>query len=772
MEKSLINASLSTESLTFLRGGSPATFEVIVNNDSEQFANFQLEISAPGENRNSNYSWYKLSPEIAAAQPHGSSTQFQVSIIDTPIPGFVGIVNLTIKVFSPQLRQQRRLLLRLKIEPDGSATVLKVELPVRDFQVYPHNTVDIPVRVRNLGQQTVNVALRFLDIDPLWLIGGIERRLLIDPGSEAEVTYQCQPPSVVLCPSRNYPFTVKATGHNSLEGKGEANLEVLPIGFVEFSVKPVKQKIPTKGKLWIDWKSDTATFELRFKNTSNLKQQVNIILQGRDWRQCTFEIIPQDADISIGSITKVLLNVKTKRPVIGMGKNLLLEAKTELFDQRLGSTDPATKILELEVAPIIPLWLQLAILALLAALLALLLQPTPVSHLSFVNSVRLNGDVSSVASASDDCNLRRWRVDTNLFGVNLEPLEDYISSPIVCIENKKPQKQGLFAIVPSRARTLQFRPESNDILATGLDNNIIQIWNVRTRKMLQQLGTGKNEIGGQVFDLAYKKNSTKLFSGHSSGEVRVWSAPRNNSNFQQNPEKVIDLQELQKNQLKLGSFQVRALSLSPDEKTLAIAGSFRRFLLWHWEPSQTGKQLQKFSLGLQKFENKEKLEGNTGQDSYVYGLAFAPTSPGSNTEILATSDSSGLIAIWDLRQCKPNQNPSSTNKIVENKIVELDCPLIHSWKGIEEGKSEAIRSLKFAQEESDRLLVSGGDDGRVMAWYLTEEYKLDKAKSAYGKQIYQSPKKINSIDVKTNKQGGIVIVSGDDDFQVKLHRLK
>lgn len=749
MEKSLINASLSTENLTFRRGGSPAIFEVTVNNDSEQFANFQLEISAPGENRNSEYSWYQLSPEVAAAQPHGSSTQFQVSIIDTPIPGFVGIVNLTVKIFSPQLRQQRRLLLRLKIESDGGVTVLRVELPVRDFQVYPRNTVDIPVRVRNLGQQTVNVTLHFLNIDPLWLIGGIERRLSVDPGGEAEVIYQCQPPSVVLCPSRNYPFTVKATGHNSLEGKGEANLEVLPIGFVEFTVTPTKQKIPTKGRWWKNWKSNQTTFELGFKNASNLRQQVNVLLQGRDWRKCTFGINPQDADINIGSTTNVLLDVKTKRPIIGIGKNLLLEAKAELFDQRLGGTDPATKILELEVAPIIPLWLQLAILALLVALLALLLKPTSVSHMSFVNSVRLSGDVLSVVSASDDCTLRRWKINTNLLSVNLEPEGDYTDSLTVC--TKTHQKKGLLAIpTPNNpVRTLRFMPENNDRFAAGFDNSIIQIWNVRTRKMMQQLGDDKDKTGDKVFDLVYKKDSKKLFSGHGSGKVRLWSAPDNNSNFQDTPQ-VLDVRSLQKN---LPDFQIRALSLSPDEETLVIAGQFKRFLLWRWNEPQNS------SLRLQKFEGK--VEGDTGDSTYIYGLAFAAT---KGAEILATSDSDGLIAIRNLHQCKTKQNSSSINP-----IVELDCPLIDSWKGVKEVKG-AIRSLGFSGE-NDRLLVSGGDDGRVIAWSLTEEHKLDRAKAAEGQLIYQSPKQINSIDVKTTKEGTI-IVSGGEDFQVKLHRLK
>lgn len=102
----MISASLSTQSLIFRPTQPPASFEVTVNNDSDRFANFQLEIEAAGEKRSSEYRWYRLEPEVAAAQPPGSSTKFQVFIFNTPISGFVGTVNLTVKVFSPQLGQE------------------------------------------------------------------------------------------------------------------------------------------------------------------------------------------------------------------------------------------------------------------------------------------------------------------------------------------------------------------------------------------------------------------------------------------------------------------------------------------------------------------------------------------------------------------------------------------------------------------------------------------------------------------------------------------
>ena len=720
MEKSVINASLSTQNLTFRPGDTPVAFEVTVNNDSDRFVNFQIEIAAAGETRNTGYRWYRLEPEVAAAKPPGSSTIFQVFIFNTPIAGFVGTVNLMVKIFSPQLAQQSRLVLRLKIERDNRPTHLSVELPVREFQVYPRNSVDIPVRVRNLGQQPTDVVLRFTGVDPSWLVGSAERRLSLDPGGLAEATFQCQPPSVVQAPSQNYPFTI------------------------DFTTIEKHLKIPSKSAWLPDWKSDTASFELLFKNASNLNQQINVQVQGRDWRKCSFKKLPEIANLHLGETSKVILDVKTKRPWVGIGKTLLLEAKSELSDQRLGSTDPATQTLEVKTLPIIPLWLQLAAIALLAALLALILQPRDVMHTRSVNSVRFSGIGLSVVSGSDDCTLRLWRIGAD----SLDPDDTvrYAGQPVACDQPQQPK--GLMAITDDAVQVLRFMPLQNDRAAVGLDNGVIELRDVPSGAKISQLQDLKDPKakGDRVFDLAFTSNSLNLFSGYGSGKVRVWSRPAPNSDFLPEPQ-VIDVQST----LKLSGFQVRALNLSPDAKTLVIAGNFKRFILWQWNPIQSGKQFPGLSV-----QSLEKLDPLVGHEDYIWGLAFVPNSA---EKILATSDSAGFITIWNLNQCQTIKNPNPLEK-----VNELNCSPLDRWPA----SKTSVRSLAFSDDGG--LLVSGGDDGRVIVWYLTPEHKLDKTKAAEGKTIYQSSKKINSIDLKTNQ--GTMIVSGSEDFQVKLHRIK
>lgn len=740
MEHNSINASLSTQSLTFRPGTNPASFTVTVNNDSSQFASFQVDITAAGEQRNTEYRWYKLEPELAATKPPGSSTEFQVFILNTPIPGFVGAVDLKVRIFSPQLGQERRLMLRLIIERDNQPTVLSVELPVRAFQVYPRNTLDVPVRVRNLSQQTTNATLRFVGVDSSWLNGNVERQFPLEPGGYAEVTFQCQPPSVVQSPSQNYPFTIEATSNNGYPASAAGNIEVLPVGFVEFHVTQNCQKIPSQSAWLPKLKSDTAAFELVFKNASNLYQEVNVNVQGRDWRKCTYNTIPETANLHLGETSQVILNVKTNRPWLGIGKTLLLEAKADLLDQRLGTTDPATQTLELESLPIIPLWLQLAILGLIALLLALLLMRSPVMHTRTVNSVAFSGNALLALSGSDDCTLRLWDIKNR---ESLQPADKYNQRPVACDRRQEPQ--GLLAITDDAVQVSRFMPVENNRVAIGLDNGVIELRDVPSgeeTEKLQDLQDPKAR-GDRVFDLAFTKNSLYLFSGYGSGKLRLWSRTSVNNKFQVQPA-VINLQT----QLNLSGFQIRALTLSPDDQTLVIAGNFKRFLLGSWNPNQVDNKQQNLSV-----QTLAKIDARTGNTDYVWGVDFAPN---STAKILATSDSAGYITIWNLSQCQTVKNAT------QNTIPEVDCPPIDSWQVM---SKTPVRTLKFSDDGN--LLVSGGDDGRVIAWYLTSEYKLDRTKAATGQTIYQSPKGIRSVDLQNN-----MILSGDENHQVKLHRIK
>lgn len=97
---------------------------------------------------------------------------------------------------------------------------------------------------------------------------------------------------------------------------------------------------------------------------------------------------------------------------------------------------------------------------------------------------------------------------------------------------------------------------------------------------------------------------------------------------------------------------------------------------------------------------------------------------------------------------------------------QVSCAALRDrWQAAE----SPVRSLSFSLT-SPLQLVSAGDDGRLAAWLLTSEGKLDRT-AVNGRKIYQGSKEINNIALAENNHG-VMVVSGGDDFQVRLHRLK
>ena len=176
-------------------------------------------------------------------------------------------------------------------------------------------------------------------------------------------------------------------------------------------------------------------------------------------------------------------------------------------------------------------------------------------------------------------------------------------------------------------------------------------------------------------------------------------------------------------------------------------------------------------LSYPKLLSLKEPSGTQGQNDYIWSLAPFPEDP----RLLATSDSDGYITIWDLNQCQ-DINPS--RKLNEHEPIEQKCEPHDHWRASEKSV-RSIAGLDIVNSNRSRQLVSAGDDGRLVVWPLTVDNKLDRQKTSAkeqgiytGQEIYKSDNKLNSIDMRKNNQTGeIMIVSGGDDFKVKLHRL-
>ncbi len=269
MKTNLITTEISTTELTFKPGESAVSFEINAINYSDRFASFQVEVLAAGTDENLAPNWYILSPEICTKKPPGDSTQFLVKIIDSPLPGFVGQMNLTVRVFSIELQEETRQLLRLNILEGSGGSWLKINPSCPGISSLPLQQIKIPVQVYNPSSQPANAVLKLTGINPTWLIE--EQQLIQIPSRfRVDAVFWCQIPDIIQTKSQVQPFTITATITNGLSRQITGNLLILPQGIVEFRCFPQERRIPNRRRFF--WRSDPVIFHIEIKNYSNISQ--------------------------------------------------------------------------------------------------------------------------------------------------------------------------------------------------------------------------------------------------------------------------------------------------------------------------------------------------------------------------------------------------------------------------------------------------------------------------------------------------------------------
>jgi WD40 repeat protein len=726
MATTVINTIVSTKELHFQPGGVPASFEVTVVNGSDRFASFQLELVAAGAAADRNGDWYSISPTASSKKPPGAATRFQVSILDTPVPGFVGMMNIRVRVFSMELPDETREILRLVVERGTGLIALQLELPVKQFQINPGSRIEVPVRVYNPGQLLSNALLTEKAIDPRWLPLSTERRLQVPPGKSVETTFTYQPPFGAVAPSQAYPFTLEATHNNGPASRVSGTLEVMPMGFVEFTATPKQRVIPSKLQ-WKFWQSPPVTYNLEAKNASNLPQEATLELAGENSPECDLTLVPETSAIAPEETVEFLLTARKKRPWFGRHRKLLLEL-TGIWSDRRVDTRNERHTLELVVKPVLPLWLQLLGGLFLLYLLWWLSWLNPrnpfFGHDEPVNTVKFNGVGERLISGSNDQTIIEWNI-SGFFNPIVNPelrkfpnkgnrLWRRVTHPFQNRTNC--QSPGCTDLVAEKAvRVLQYRPVNNNWVATGLENGEIHLWNL-TENRPDPLQSFVYQKDDRVFALEFTQDSRALFSGHGSGAVLQWDLKEG-----ERPDSTLGARAPN---LKQFNFAVYALKfVGNDDRTLAVAGQLNQLVLWNWR------------------ENTEAVvpyrEG--GKDDYINSLDTAEFNP----HLLATADTQGYITLWNMQPCLNGG---------------ADCQRIEQWQDGHNG--QPVRSV--ALSENGCYLVSGGDDGRVMLWPLN----IDGSRAGpQGEPIMGAKNKnFNSVDIK-EVDDHLAIAAGSDDYQ-------
>ncbi len=721
-----MNTEVSTKELTLEPGQSPATFEVLVINTSDRFASFQLQMFAAGVEstqtlgvkENNPFDWYTVTPDISTKKPPGDQTQFQVTVVRSPIPGFIGLVNLTVKVFSLELGSEDRHILRLHVTKSGSESPFKLDLPHNPIQTFPNTEVEIPVRLYNTSPKVIAVALSCLSPQRDWFM--LETQTLTLASNQwTDTALRCRVPEFTA--AQDYPFTLKVTSSNETPAQIQGTIEVLPIGIVQFGARPKSHCLP-QSRPWIpQWWTPPAVYELEFTNQSNLPQQAKAEIlkyrrqEDRQLRQLS--ILPEQVNLERGETQTLELIANAQRPWLGPGRTERIEVSGQSMplgaDQELSVWDETknqenphiylkdpVQSLELKLLPVIPRWLQLLLAFLILGLLWWLwyFQVRLNYHTGPINSVEFNGLGNRVISASNDQTLRGWRV-----------------------KEKRIHPMGLLGDLGKAGRTNRYRPVNNNRVAVGLENGEIQIWDLlsRSKQPARSLSYRRDD---RVMDLVFTKDSQFLFSAHGSGLLLQWSiGPTAELVNASQPQR---LQEF--------DFAIYDLAfVSPEQKTIAIAGRYNQLVLWNWERDRL--QAVPYRTG--------------GQDEYITSLATAEEKP----FFLATADDRGYISLWNLRDCVQNEG--------------LPCQILERWQT---HQNQPIRSLALTDDGC--YLASTGDNGQVMLWSLQRSGERS-TQNLSGQEIIRLRSALNSLDLIAIKSD-LVIVTGGDDYQVRLHRVK
>ncbi len=714
-------------------------FDITVVNESDKFASFQVELSTPGLDDDTNIKWYKVQPEICAKKPSGSETTFHVEIIKAPIPAYDTTIDLFLKVLSVEyddLYTSQKLRLNIK-KPLRS---LRLELPVKEFKVSPNELIEIPVIVYNLSSKLSEITLTcagldldWLQFDPDWSNQKQQRIFTIDPADSKKTRFLCQPPTDTL--SEEYRFTIHAKSNTSqYTSREQGILKVLPHGVVKFYCNDKEKTISGIGQ------KSSATYELAFKNESNLPRKVEIIIPEEKPRQCEFITIPEHINLALGETKTIQLVAKKKRPLLGLAQRLLFEVGTNLTSPSSGepckeiSAEPNTQILALRIFPIIPLLFQiLGGTALLLLLLWWILHPRAY-HTGPVNSVRFFGNGSLVFSGSSDQTIRRWQVDDSPWTLGIFNLNH--KQPLIAEK----------AQINKAVRVIRQSPKDNDLLGIGLENGEVKLWNLSTDKERTSLAYDNNKAN-RVFDIAFTQNGRYLFSGHGDGMLNMWDL-----------EKIKDISHpVPENQVNL-KFAIYALAINesnPNDPLVFSAGRFNKISISDW-------QHQRLYELPYKWLDKQKKGQNPvfGQQHYITSLATV-------NNILASSDNQGYITLWDMniiRDClnTPQVSPVTNKNVVQVQTSELiSCDAIIS----QHKSDQPVRSLALTQ--TGHYLASGGDDGQIIIWSLLGQRSqwLQKEQS-----IAQSDAKIKSVDINALRDY-LLVTSGDNEHNVNLYRV-
>ncbi|MGF1538736.1 MAG: hypothetical protein ACFB4J_19920, partial [Elainellaceae cyanobacterium] len=628
-------------------------FELVVVNQSDRFASFEVELSTPGQPSVAANHWYDVEPKVCAKKPPGDSTTFRVVINRPPIPAINTTLDLMVQVFSVEyddLDAERHLdlLIEQRSQP------LQVHLVSPYLKVYPGERLTVDALAMNLQSEPAEITLKLLRLPENWFLPPDSEDPASEPrdtlyhtltgGDTRRAAFRCLPPQQPPTASGDYDFDVEISDRFGNTHTTHGKVEVLPAGTVTFACDPRQQTIPGEAQ---DWGAGqrSAIFPLTFGNHSNLAQQVHVQAAEANGYRCAIQPVPP-IDLEPEETQTLRLTVQRQRPLLGWERRLLVEVTPQISHPGEGlDTDsihitPSTQALDLRVRPIIPLWLQLGggLLALLLLAWWWWLRPTA-HHAAPVTALQIVGQESKVLSGGRDQIVYRWDVEDRLGWLRHAPiLRD--RTPLATPEQ-----------LARAVRVIRESPEDADRVAIGLENGAISLWDINNGNRLAR----SDDRFDRVFALAFADGRQGLFSGHGSGIVRRWNLQTSlstlndagssgqESSGQESPgQKNIQLSLEESLVLQDRSISDLETISDGNRSVAAIGGQFNQLVLWDWVHKSA------YTVDVE-WDYPSAVVPAVGR---YHSLTEVEVS--GSDQWLLTADNRGFITVWDgqaLMQC-------------------------------------------------------------------------------------------------------------------------
>jgi WD40 repeat protein len=784
-----IRSSLSTQHLQFDPNREPVSFTVTVYNDSDRFAAFRLQLQAPGVDEKQSAEWYRLVPAVSSKIPAGDQTRFQVEIFALPPTrdlrsgsdprGFQGTMGLKTVVSSVDLDRGEEDRQDLQLEITGSVLKpprLDLQAPAL-IEVKPGDPIELKLLLENRNRQPLQTTIAIDSPLQVWFEASGRKLLKLEAHQSQTIMLRGQVPEVALASAGDepdvslneaealtqslmatiatglYPLTVTAKQSQLPEVSASTDLKILPAGAAQFRVTPRESQVPAQGYRWLNPPQASAQFSLNLENCSNLPLSAQITIrdphrktwkfpwqkssqlqsgfrfpwQSKSVNESELEVDPslfEPEKISLPPLAQdIALSPAIQKIEVGaVGRYALTVNRNlpwlgwsrlrtlEVYADRIEPPEPSPELSLPELDEMIPIHDRIQTLN----LTILPVIPLWLQIVSLLATILTALVISRLWSPGHTAPVNAVRFN----GQGTEVISASNDQTIRQwkVQNDRLSSNGILLKEVKAIRAARYRPVNNDELAAGLENGEIRLQNLLSGTVRQ----ASVDNADRVFDIVFSRDSRFLYSAHGSGLVVPWSIAGGT-----------ELKALKP--LKLDRpFAIEAMTLlGANESLLAIAGRYNRLTL----------------IDLPNRKLWELPYSPGGSENYIKSLATADQKP----TLLASADNQGKIAIWDLLTCEKSTDLKT-------------CQPLESWPG---HGGKAVNAVSFTPDGC--FLASAGSDGQVKLWPLDDNARRHP-QFPEGKVLERRSQPINSVDV-INPRDRILVVSGGDDHQVRLHPL-